>query len=61
MRYLVFPLGGYRKTDVRNLASEMKLPAADRPESQEICFVPDNYRAFLKSTHRRYSSPANWF
>ncbi|HWR73157.1 MAG TPA: tRNA 2-thiouridine(34) synthase MnmA [Nitrospirota bacterium] len=49
MRHLLFPLGGYRKTDVRKLASEMKLPAADRPESQEICFVPDNnYRAFLK-------------
>ncbi len=49
MRHLLFPLGEYRKTDVRTLASEMKLPAADRPESQEICFVPDsNYRAFLK-------------
>jgi tRNA-specific 2-thiouridylase len=35
---------------VKALARELKLPAAERPESQEICFVPDNdYRTFLKS------------
>jgi tRNA-specific 2-thiouridylase len=37
------------KTDVRDLARKLDLPAAERPESQEICFVPnDDYRAFLK-------------
>lgn len=56
MNHVLFPLGGYRKTDVRKLASEMKLPAAERPESQEICFIPDNnYRAFLKE-----SAPGTW-
>jgi tRNA-specific 2-thiouridylase len=45
----LFPLGTYVKTDVRRLAAEMKLPAAERPESQEVCFIPgDDYRAFLK-------------
>lgn len=49
IRQVLFPLGDYRKAEVRKLASEMELPAADRPESQEICFVPDNdYRVFLK-------------
>jgi len=49
MNGLLFPLGGLRKTDVRELARKLKLPAAERPESQEICFVPnDDYRAFLK-------------
>jgi tRNA-specific 2-thiouridylase len=49
MNHVLFPLGGRRKTDVRKLASEMSLPAAERPESQEVCFIPDNnYRAFLK-------------
>jgi tRNA-uridine 2-sulfurtransferase len=44
-----FPLGGLKKTEVRVLARNSGLPAAERPESQEICFVPDNdYRAFLK-------------
>jgi tRNA-specific 2-thiouridylase len=49
MKTVIFPLGGMCKTEVRSLAREHALPAAERPESQEICFVPDNdYRAFLK-------------
>jgi tRNA-uridine 2-sulfurtransferase len=46
---VMFPLGGMLKTDVRAHARELKLPAAERAESQEICFVPgDDYRTFLK-------------
>jgi tRNA-specific 2-thiouridylase len=49
MGHVLFPLGGMRKADVRALARERKLPAAERPESQEICFVADNdYRSFLQ-------------
>jgi tRNA-specific 2-thiouridylase len=49
MQHILLPLGELRKTDVRTLARERALPAAERPESQEICFVPDNnYRSFLK-------------
>ncbi len=49
MKHVLFPVGGMRKTEVRKLARDLALPAADRPESQEICFVPDNnYRSFLK-------------
>jgi tRNA-specific 2-thiouridylase len=49
MQGVLFPLGGMHKTDVRLLARGLALPAAERPESQEICFVPDNnYRSFLK-------------
>lgn len=44
----VFPLGRWRKADVRQLARERALPVADKPESQEICFVGDgNYAAFV--------------
>ncbi|MHB8845922.1 MAG: tRNA 2-thiouridine(34) synthase MnmA [Nitrospirota bacterium] len=47
--HVLFPLGGMFKRDVRRLAREMRLPAAERPESQDICFVPNNdYRTFLK-------------
>jgi tRNA-specific 2-thiouridylase len=49
MESVLFPLGNLKKTEVRALARELGLPAAERPESQEICFVPDNdYRSFLK-------------
>ncbi|MBV1692888.1 MAG: tRNA 2-thiouridine(34) synthase MnmA [Hyphomicrobiales bacterium] len=37
---LVFPLGGLTKKDVRALASELGLPVAAKPDSQDICFVP---------------------
>ncbi len=49
LRHVLFPLGEYLKAEVRKLAHELKLPAADRMESQEICFIPDNnYRSYLK-------------
>jgi len=37
---LRFPLGEMRKADVRALAVEFGLPVADKPDSQDICFVP---------------------
>ncbi|MCJ7793113.1 MAG: tRNA 2-thiouridine(34) synthase MnmA [Candidatus Marinimicrobia bacterium] len=46
---VVFPVGGYQKTAVIKMAKKWKLPVAERPESQEICFYPeDDYRPFLK-------------
>jgi tRNA-specific 2-thiouridylase len=43
-----FPLGGMTKTQVRRQALSRGLPVAERPESQEICFIPDNdYSGFL--------------
>lgn len=45
----VLPLGEYSKEDVRKLAAEKRFRNADRPDSQEICFVPDNnYAGALK-------------
>ena len=45
-----FPLGGFRKTDIRQMAIDMGYEElANKSESYEICFVPDNdYRGFLK-------------
>lgn len=39
--YLRFPLGDLPKTDVRKLADKFGLPVAAKPDSQDICFVPD--------------------
>jgi tRNA-specific 2-thiouridylase len=45
-----FPLGELMKQEVRALAREKGLPVADKPESQEICFVPSgHYAQFLEA------------
>ena len=38
---LVLPLGEYEKTEVRAMAEELQLPVAHKPDSMEICFIPD--------------------
>jgi tRNA-specific 2-thiouridylase len=43
----LFPLGGMTKTEVRGHAVRLGLATADKPESQEICFVPDGDHARL--------------
>ena len=49
LAYARFPVGSLTKAAVRQIAGEIKLPVADRPESQEICFIPgDDYAAFLR-------------
>jgi len=46
---LMFPLGEYTKPEVRAMAAERELASADRPESQDICFVPGgDYRNLLR-------------
>ena len=46
---LILPLGHYRKDEVRKIARDIGLPAAERSESQEICFVEEkNYLAFIE-------------
>ena len=45
---ILFPIGDYTKTEIRAWAHKMKLPVAERPDSQDLCFVgEDGYRDFL--------------
>lgn len=47
--YLEFPLGGYSKQETRKLAEKYNLDVADKPDSQDICFVPDgNYANIIE-------------
>ena len=41
LNFLRFPLGSIEKTETRKIASELKLNVADKPDSQDICFVPN--------------------
>jgi tRNA-specific 2-thiouridylase len=46
---LLFPLGEYSKAQVRHMAAERGLPVAEKPKSQDLCFVPDGrHRDFLQ-------------
>ena len=48
LRRLLLPVGEYPKAEVRRLASRAGLPVANKPDSQEICFIPDgDYRKFV--------------
>jgi len=48
LQSLLLPIGTLRKDEVRSIASRLGLPTADRPASQDICFIPDNnYRSFI--------------
>ena len=48
-----FPLGGFEKSRVRELARELGIPTAEKPDSQEICFVPNgDYASFIDGYFR---------
>ena len=47
--YLRFPLGGIEKEETRSIASKLKLNVAEKPDSQDICFVPNgDYSSVIK-------------
>ena len=49
LKHTLLPIGNFTKARVREIAEELKLPVAAKPESQEICFIPDgDYSKFLK-------------
>ena len=48
--HILLPVGGYRKAEIRARARALGLPIHDKPDSQEICFVPDDdYLGFVRS------------
>lgn len=50
LRHTMFPLGKMKKTETRAVAAELGLLNADKPDSQDICFVPDgDYAAVLEN------------
>ncbi len=49
LEYLRFPLGNIEKKETRSIASKLKLNVAEKPDSQDICFVPNgNYSSVIK-------------
>ncbi len=60
LKSLRFPLGGFSKIYIRQLAEYFGLVNANKPDSQDICFVPDgNYRDFIKNRLSESSKTGN--
>ena len=58
LEYLRFPLGGLPKAEVRELAEQAGLRNAAKPDSQDICFVPDgNYAGIVKKLRPEGGAP----
>jgi tRNA-specific 2-thiouridylase len=56
---LLFPLGELTKAEVRDAARRLGVPNADKPESQELCFVPDGRLGDFIERHGGSSEPGN--
>jgi tRNA-specific 2-thiouridylase len=55
-----FPLGEMSKDAVRNVAREAQLPVAEKPDSMELCFVPNgNYVQFIHAFAKDIGAPVN--
>lgn len=60
LRHFLMPLGDYTKVETRQMAREWGLSVADKPDSQEICFVPDDdYKSFLEDKAPQALIPGN--
>jgi tRNA-specific 2-thiouridylase len=47
---MLLPVGDFRKTEIRQIATQLGMNVADKPDSQEICFVPQgDYAAFIRA------------
>jgi tRNA-specific 2-thiouridylase len=58
--FLRFPLGDLPKDEVRRLAAELELEVAAKPDSQDICFVPDgDYAALVKRVRPETEAPGD--
>ncbi|MEG0778148.1 MAG: tRNA 2-thiouridine(34) synthase MnmA [Oscillospiraceae bacterium] len=61
VRRLILPLGGMAKQEIRALAEGMNLPVANKPDSMEICFIPDgDYAEFIERRGEGFPPPGNF-
>ena len=60
LEFLRFPLGTFKKSEIRSFAREIGLTVSDKPDSQDICFVPDGkYADILKKIDPNNLKPGN--
>ena len=60
LNFLRFPLGGIEKNETRKIALELNLNVADKPDSQDICFVPNgDYASVIRKYKPESFNPGN--
>ncbi len=52
---ILFPLGEYTKTQIRDIAQKANLSVATKPDSQEICFIENSYHEFLQNNIKDFN------
>ncbi len=61
LSHTLMPVGAYSKEEIREMAGRLGLTVADKPDSQEICFVPDqDYAGFIERTTGKPSPAGNF-
>jgi len=61
LSHTLMPVGEYTKDEIREIAKEINLRIANKPDSQEICFIPDNnYAGFIEESTGKKSVPGNF-
>ena len=61
LSHTLMPVGEYEKDEIRRIAEEAGLPVAHKPDSQEICFIPDHdYASFICSHRKHEDVPGNF-
>ncbi|MFA6913857.1 MAG: tRNA 2-thiouridine(34) synthase MnmA [Endomicrobiia bacterium] len=53
---IIFPLGIYTKQEIRDIANKSNLPVANKPDSQEICFIQTTYHDFLEKNIKDFKN-----
>ena len=57
----LMPVGDYTKDEIRQMAQKLGLPVASKPDSQEICFIPDHdHASFIENYTGKESKPGNF-
>lgn len=61
LKRTLMPVGEYTKDEIREIAKECELLVADKPDSQDICFVPDgDYASYIEQTAGITMNPGNF-
>lgn len=61
LSHTLMPVGEYTKDEIRKIAENIDLKVANKPDSQEICFIPNNdYAGFIEETMGEPAKPGNF-